>query len=86
MDMEQMLARLLVEMKAEIRTNQAKTDVDPKEVKTKPYSNQEEIRASKEETKVTINSIRSELEEATKNRMQNVLACVHQQPTRVMGR
>jgi hypothetical protein len=48
------MAHLLAEMKADIRTNRAKTDVDLKETIAKLDSNQKEIRASKEETKVAI--------------------------------
>jgi uncharacterized membrane protein YgaE (UPF0421/DUF939 family) len=43
MEMEQMMARLLAEMKAEVRTNQAKTDTDLKEMK-ELKSNQEKKR------------------------------------------
>jgi BMFP domain-containing protein YqiC len=86
MGMEQMMARLLAEMKAGIRTSRAKTDVNLKEMKAKMDSNQKEISASKEETKAAINSIHSELEETIKNRMENALASVDKRPTRIMGR
>lgn len=44
MGVEQM-ARLLAEMKADIRTSRAKTDVDLKEMKAKMDSNQKDLRA-----------------------------------------
>jgi hypothetical protein len=56
MEMEQIMARLLAEKKAEIRTNQTKTDSILKEMK----ANQEEMLARKED-KIEVNSEKFEV-------------------------
>jgi hypothetical protein len=66
------------EIKGDIKTNQAKleamqakTDANVKEMKAKMDIHQEKIEA-------TIHSIRSELEETIKYRVEDVLSCVNQ--------